>query len=181
MVKIASRKAFSVFRSDLLAIPLRDNSFDAVICAAVVHHFSTPDRRLRAFQEIERVLSRGGRALVSGWSKEQGDSFYQRMRSNRADGKLLINNVLKKFLDEEQIETPEVTDKLVVHDGTVFRQQDMLVPWDSHKKHDGAQFLRYYHLFVEGEMEGLVQQLEHCKLIKTFHEQGNWFVEFKKC
>jgi alkylated DNA repair protein alkB family protein 8 len=87
LVKIASRKAFSVFRSDLLALPLKDNSFDAVICAAVVHHFSTPERRLRAFKEIERILAHGGRALVSGWSQEQGDSFYQKMRSNRADGK----------------------------------------------------------------------------------------------
>lgn len=57
----------------------------------------------------------------------------------------------------------------------------MLVPWDSSKKQDGQQFLRYYHLFVEGEMEGLVEQLEDCKLLQSFHEQGNWFVEFEKC
>lgn len=86
LAKIASKKAFSVFRSNLLSLPLRDGSFDAVICAAVVHHFSTEERRLNAFKEIARVLKRDGRALISGWSKEQGDSFYQKMRSNRLDG-----------------------------------------------------------------------------------------------
>jgi hypothetical protein len=84
-------------------------------------------------------------------------------------------------LDEEPTETLEAGDRLLVHDGTVFRQQDMLVPWDSRKKQDGAQFLRYYHLFVENEMQGLVEQLENCKLIDSFCEQGNWFVEFEKC
>jgi ubiquinone/menaquinone biosynthesis C-methylase UbiE len=73
-----------------LELPLLDNSFDAVICAAVVHHFSTQERRVRAFKEISRVLRKKGRALVSGWSKEQGESFYQKMRANRAEGRLIF-------------------------------------------------------------------------------------------
>jgi alkylated DNA repair protein alkB family protein 8 len=85
LVRIASRKAFSVFRADLLSLPVRSNSIDGVICAAVVHHFSTLDRRLRAFREIARVLRIGGRALVSGWSMDQGGSYYQKMRANRAN------------------------------------------------------------------------------------------------
>lgn len=57
----------------------------------------------------------------------------------------------------------------------------MLVPWDSSKKFGGQQFLRYYHLFVEGEMDQIVEKLEGCKKIQSFHEQGNWFIEFEKC
>ncbi|KAI6176137.1 Alkylated DNA repair protein alkB-like protein 8 [Aphelenchoides bicaudatus] len=169
LAKIASRKAFSVFRADVLAIPMRDDIFDGVICAAVLHHFSTPERRLRAFKEIARVLKPGGRALVSVWSREQGDSFYQKMRSNRADE------------EEELTEIAGEVDKLVVHDGRLFRQQDCLVPWDSQKKLEGTQFLRYYHLFVDGEMKGLVEKLENCKVIKEFQQQGNIFIEFEKC
>jgi alkylated DNA repair protein alkB family protein 8 len=86
LAKISAQKGGCVFRANLLELPVLDNSFDAVICSAVVHHFSTEERRLRAFKEIARVLRVGGRALVSGWSKEQGDSFYQKMRANRIEG-----------------------------------------------------------------------------------------------
>lgn len=86
------------------------------------------------------------------------------------------------FLDEDVNELASKTnEKLIVHDGTIFQQQDLLVPWDSNKKEEGKQFLRYYHLFVEGEMDQIVGQLGDCKLIQSFHEQGNYFVEFEKC
>lgn len=94
-MKIAAQKGASVFRSNLLELPLKDESFDAILCAAVVHHFSTPERRLRAFKEIARVLRKGGKALVSGWSKEQGESFYQKMRANRAEGNQIKRHFLK--------------------------------------------------------------------------------------
>lgn len=81
--------------------------------------------------------------------------------------------------DDESVDgSVKADNKLRVHDGAIFQQQDMLVPWDSSNKE--AQYLRYYHLFVEGEMEALVKQLDNCKLTKSFHEQGNWFVEFQK-
>ncbi|KAI6212197.1 Alkylated DNA repair protein alkB-like protein 8 [Aphelenchoides besseyi] len=165
LCRIASAKNCMILRADVLALPVRSNAFDGLICAAVVHHFSTVERRVRAFRELSRILKPGGRALVSGWSMDQKGSFYDKMRSNRTD-------------DIETLAQPSTPGKLVVHDGTQFIQQDMLVPWDSSLKNH--QQLRYYHLFNDGEMDEIVQRLNECTLLNSVYEQGNWIVEFQK-
>ena len=47
---------------DIKAIPLADNSVDAVICRAVLEHIDDP---FKAVAEMHRVLKTGGRCLVS--------------------------------------------------------------------------------------------------------------------
>src|SRR5437773_360608 len=47
---------------DLEYLPFRDNTFDAVVCLAVVEYQDTAERSLR---EIRRVLKPGGRAVIS--------------------------------------------------------------------------------------------------------------------
>ena len=37
---------------------------------------------------------------------------------------------------------------------------------------------RYYHLFEEGELEGLVQQVAGTELLQSFYDKGNWCVVF---
>lgn len=56
---------------DNLSLPFRDESFDAVLSIAVVHHFSTTERRVRALKELARVLRIGGRIVISVWAMEQ--------------------------------------------------------------------------------------------------------------
>lgn len=56
---------------DNLALPFRDDSLDAVISIAVVHHFATTERRICALQELARVLKIGGRLIISVWAMEQ--------------------------------------------------------------------------------------------------------------
>ena len=48
---------------DLLALPFRDASLDAVLCTQVLEHVPDPGR---AMGEIARVLKPGGRLLLSG-------------------------------------------------------------------------------------------------------------------
>ena len=56
---------------DNLALPFRDESFDAVLSIAVVHHFATTERRVHALKELARVLRIGGRLVISVWAMEQ--------------------------------------------------------------------------------------------------------------
>lgn len=56
---------------DNLALPFRDESFDAVLSIAVVHHFATIERRVHALKELARVLRIGGRLVISVWAMEQ--------------------------------------------------------------------------------------------------------------
>ena len=45
-----------VLLSDNLALPYRDESFDAVLSIAVIHHIATTERRVRAIRELARIL-----------------------------------------------------------------------------------------------------------------------------
>lgn len=47
---------------DIHAIPLRDGSVDAIICASVLEHVRDP---LKAMSELERILKKGGKMFFS--------------------------------------------------------------------------------------------------------------------
>ena len=61
----------AVLRADCLRLPHRAASFDAAISIAVLHHLSTPARRVAALHELLRVVRPGGAALVYAWALEQ--------------------------------------------------------------------------------------------------------------
>lgn len=161
-----------MLRGDALALPIRSKSVDAAISIAVIHHMSTEERRRRAIEEIVRVLRPGGTALVTVWAMDQavdGESEYMKMRANKENGTPHID------------ETIEATQKLRVHDGKHFAQQDMFVPWQR-QLDDGTtqQFLRYYHIFTSGELAALVQSVPGCRLVSVTYEQGNWIATFQR-
>lgn len=62
---------FKVAVCDNLELPFRDESFDAVLSLAVVHHFATTERRVGAIRELARILRIGGRVVISVWALEQ--------------------------------------------------------------------------------------------------------------
>ena len=57
--------------SNCLNVPLPDNSMDYIMSIAVIHHLSTPERRLQSLMEMNRLLKPGGKALVYVWAFEQ--------------------------------------------------------------------------------------------------------------
>ncbi|XP_053616209.1 protein piccolo [Plodia interpunctella] len=62
---------------DNLCLPFRDESFDAVLSIAVVHHFATVERRAMALRELARVTRIGGRLLLTVWAMEhEGRNFH---------------------------------------------------------------------------------------------------------
>ena len=56
---------------DNLSLPFRDDSIDAVLSVAVIHHIAPAERRARALQELARVIRVGGRVMISVWAMEQ--------------------------------------------------------------------------------------------------------------
>ncbi|XP_064554519.1 uncharacterized protein fid isoform X1 [Drosophila montana] len=69
--KVAHGKGGEVALCDNLELPFRDDSFDAVLSLAVVHHFATTERRVRALRELARILRIGGRVVITVWALEQ--------------------------------------------------------------------------------------------------------------
>jgi len=51
-----------------LSLPFLDNTFDAIISIAVLHHIYSENDRLQFIKEIRRVLKNGGKALITVWS-----------------------------------------------------------------------------------------------------------------
>lgn len=56
---------------DNLTLPFKDCSLDAVLSIAVIHHFSTIERRVCALRELARVLRIGGRIIITVWAMER--------------------------------------------------------------------------------------------------------------
>lgn len=70
--------AGNLFKADVavadgMKLPYASQRFDAVLCIAVLHHITSPARRIEMLTELLRVLRPGGKALVTAWATEQED------------------------------------------------------------------------------------------------------------
>lgn len=70
-VDIARRKELKCIRANNLNLPYEDDTFDYVLSVAVIHHFSTVERRMEAIRELLRVLKKGGQLFIQVWAFEQ--------------------------------------------------------------------------------------------------------------
>ncbi|UCF08203.1 MAG: class I SAM-dependent methyltransferase, partial [Thermoplasmata archaeon] len=64
-------KESELIHGDIVSLPLTDETFDAVLYIATIHHLPQPTERLSSLREVKRILRSGGRALVSAWAQEQ--------------------------------------------------------------------------------------------------------------
>ncbi|XP_070762378.1 tRNA (carboxymethyluridine(34)-5-O)-methyltransferase alkbh8 isoform X2 [Enoplosus armatus] len=146
LVQICAERGFQAFVSDALSVPLRTASCDACISIAVIHHFSTQERRLAAVRELARLLKPGGRVLIYVWAFEQ-EYNKQRSKYLKDQNKEHPENHSPTKSTPEDIQEPSIhtsrhlednlqdvckeTDgKLSVHTNrTAFNTQDLLVPW----------------------------------------------------
>ncbi|XP_076137951.1 putative tRNA methyltransferase 9B [Alosa pseudoharengus] len=71
LVESAWNQGYEVQLCDSLRLPYRDGCFDAILSIAVIHHFSTKERRIRAIKEMARTLRMGGRMMIYVWAMEQ--------------------------------------------------------------------------------------------------------------
>ena len=58
-------------QANMISIPFRDNSFDNIIAVASFHHLRTLLERRQCLLEMNRVLTTGGKILLSVWSINQ--------------------------------------------------------------------------------------------------------------
>lgn len=73
LVAICSRKGHEALVADALHLPYRTGFYDAAISIAVLHHLSNENRRIRAIEELLRVVRSGGKVLITVWAREQED------------------------------------------------------------------------------------------------------------
>lgn len=70
-VLICKEKNLDVQQENIINLSYPDNSFDVIICIAVIHHLSTEDRRIKAIEELVRIVKPGGKILIQVWAFKQ--------------------------------------------------------------------------------------------------------------
>ncbi|KAI3842323.1 hypothetical protein MKW98_026113 [Papaver atlanticum] len=73
LVNICLDRGNEVMVADAVNMPYRTDFGDAAISIAVRHHLSTKSRRIKAIEELLRVVRKGGLALITVWAVEQED------------------------------------------------------------------------------------------------------------
>ena len=73
---------------NLVKIPIKDNSLDAVLFIASLHNIKGRQNRISSLKEIKRILRNDGKALISVWSRWQDQyrmHFLKRMFIRREE------------------------------------------------------------------------------------------------
>ncbi|NXD27926.1 ALKB8 protein, partial [Spelaeornis formosus] len=158
LVDICAEKHFQAFVCDALSVPIRSDSCDACISIAVIHHFSTAERRLATIRELARLLRPGGTALIYVWAmeqeyKNQKSKYLKEKNGSKTKDKEMNTSTAQRSLSDQEPDNSsqdsawseqlhnDLTDascgakpvadfRLPVHTNrTSFHSQDLLVPW----------------------------------------------------
>lgn len=70
MVRICNEQNLKVKHGNIINIPFQDNYFDGIINIAVLHHLTTPEKRIQGIKEMIRIVKPGGKLLIEVWSYE---------------------------------------------------------------------------------------------------------------
>lgn len=179
------KKDYEALRCDCIMLPFRSNIADYCVCIAVIHHLSTNERRIRAINEIARIVRPSGKALIYVWAKNQHQNkepssyLKQRNRNKKQTDELLVENSkyaikLATSVAGSTKENDNNEISLPVHvNRTQFKYEDVLVPWKLHNGNNEKKFFRYYHVFEENELEALCQRVPQVDVIHSYYDQGN--------
>jgi alkylated DNA repair protein alkB homolog 8 len=199
-----SLPATDVFVADGMTLPYRHSSCDAVLCIAVLHHISSPERRRRFLCGLRDILVPGGCALVTVWAEEQENP-------SKTVAKWMPMDVIREHCNTATESVTPDSGKAGASEGSA----DFFVPWHlpfhraeahlaaaraskasvlehdpqdlrstgpaigelDHKKQTVV-FKRYYHLFAEGELHELASSIKGVTVRDCFYDASNWVVVF---
>jgi len=68
------RPSHDLFIGDILSLPVPSSQFNHAISIAVLHHLSTPARRVAGIQSMLSTLTPSGQLLLFVWALEQASS-----------------------------------------------------------------------------------------------------------
>jgi ubiquinone/menaquinone biosynthesis C-methylase UbiE len=138
-----------VFTAESLYLPIRSNFFDAAISIAVVHHFSNDLLRIKAIKEIARVIKQGGKFLIYVWAMEQKEKKFEHQDN------FVPWHLQNKWENNVQVQSlgPDIV---------------------KDEKSDCIVYQRYYHVFKQGELEKLIEQIDGLHIETSYFDHANW-------
>ncbi|KAF2128771.1 uracil-5--methyltransferase TRM9 [Dothidotthia symphoricarpi CBS 119687] len=159
--------------ADNLSLPHPRGVFDFAISIAVIHHLSTPARRVEAVRCILEVLrpsspllQDGGRALIYVWALEQKDSRRGWDEGHEQD--VMVPWVLKGKKEKGPRRKKE--------EGPGRGEDGEGQGEGQREKEAGGDktYLRYYHLYRKGELERDVEEAGGI-VVECGYEKDNWW------
>ena len=90
-VKICKSNKLNVINGNIMNVPLKSNSADAILCIAVFHHLANVENRITALLEMKRLIKHTGKILLSVWSITQPQKT-RRSFNNYGNNIVLWNN-----------------------------------------------------------------------------------------
>lgn len=154
LLSIAKEKNINAqcFIADSLKLPIKSESFDAAISIAVIHHFSNELLRIQALKEIFRVIKKNGKVLIYVWAMEQKEKKFKEQDN------FVPWHLQKKYENESKVETME--------NGPNITED---------KNINCKVYQRYYHVFIKGELEDIINKTEdNVEIIKSYFDHANW-------
>lgn len=123
LINICKERNYNVKQCVIENIEYPDNVFDYIMCIAVIHHLDTEELRIKALQEMVRVLKPGGKLLVTAWAYE-ADEYSK--RKNFVKGENLVKFNKEEILRYYYIYDREGFEKLC--DNIIT--QELEITWD---------------------------------------------------
>eukprot|EP01084_Bolivina_argentea_P205979 351779_1 len=163
--KIVATRNCEVLVSDALLIPFKDESFDAVLNIAVLHHISDIKRRLRLLSELFRITKKNGRGFICAWAYEQDGS--SRHAFEKTDVFVPWNLSKKKTKIENEDEN------MVLQRYCHFYKQGELESLV-------AMIANIVRSENDKDDERDEQKLYEIEIIRSFYNKGNWCIEYRK-
>ncbi|KAF2280432.1 S-adenosyl-L-methionine-dependent methyltransferase [Westerdykella ornata] len=197
LTRIATRHApHSAIVASILALPHPHNAFDFAISIAVIHHLSTPERRIEAVRCVLELLRRpstpdaqdGGKALIYVWALEQKES--RRGWDEGCEQDVMVPWVMKGKKEGGRKAGRKGRRRRKQGDGDGVGEQEQ----DEGSEHqmgagqgdqEGEQeegqkepgdktYLRYYHLYRKGELEHDIEEAGG-RVVECGYEKDNWW------
>ena len=96
--KITKNKNIESLIANNISIPFKSNSIDTLLSIAVIHHLSTNKNRIRALNEMIRIIKPHGKMMIQVWAYEQHKGSRRKfvMGDNYVDFKDKSGNVCEK-------------------------------------------------------------------------------------
>ncbi|CAG8443233.1 2890_t:CDS:2 [Ambispora leptoticha] len=156
LIAICGSKGFEVMICDALNLPYRPDSFDFVISIAVIHHFSSIERRNMAIMELFRIAKPDAQILIYVWALEQSSSSRRQFDQDHQD-------VFVPWAMPVQMNKPDDN----IDDNPNEKKKDIV-------------YNRYYHLFRKNELDDLIIGTGLADIVKSGYDKDNWYVIAKK-
>lgn len=201
LINCAKEFGHEVMVADGLNVPHPDGRFDFAISIAVIHHFSTEERRIEVLRHIMSKLRAGGQALVYVWALEQENSrrgykegmpqdvlvpwVLQKKQPKQAKPKQPKSKQAKPKKEHQQPQQPqqaEQEESKQPQQGEQSQQepkqpQSQQVEQKQEDQPDTK--YRYYHLYRKGELESNVAQAGF-QVVRNGYERDNWYAVIQK-